>query len=221
MRRWCMNRKKRIIRTLWTLGVVILIVLLGGYLIFQTQAFNRFVAQEIVQKTAEITGAQLRFDRMLIHWGQLKVDFYNLALSAPANSRPPLLSCDHLGVRLRILSLWKRKIDLQEILFDKPVLSILVDANGRNNLPNSPTPSPGTPQDKIFDLAVRSFELNSGQIIYHDRQIPLSAELRDLRTKLRFEVTTQSYEGMLAYDRGRIAAKNLTPFEHRGKINLV
>ena len=217
-----MNWKKHILRTLFALAILVLVLVTGAYIVIHTEAFNRFLAGKIAQKTEESTGARLSIGKMLIHWGRLQVDFYDLILRAPAKNEASLLSCDHLGVRLKILSLWKRRIDLREIILDRPVLRIQIDSNGRTNLPHAAAPSsPGTTTNQLFDLAVRHFELNSGQIDYNDQQVPVAAELSDLRAQIQFDTVTQSYEGSLAYDRGRIAAKTLTPFEHRGEMSFI
>ena len=217
-----MNWKKHILRALLALGILILVLATGVSIVVHTEAFNRFVARKIAQKTEESTGAQLSVGKMLIHWGRLQVDFYNLTLRAPAKNEAPLLSCGHLGVRLKILSPWKRRIDLQAIILDHPILRIQVDSNGRTNLPHSAAPSsPGTATNRLFDLAVRRFELNSGQIDYNDQQVPVAAELSDLRAKIQFDSVAQIYEGFLGYDRGRIAAKTLTPFEHAGEMSFI
>ena len=217
-----MNWKKHILRALFALGTLVLVMVTGAYMVIHTEAFNRFVARKIAQKTEESTGARLGVGKMLIHWGRLQVDFYDLILRAPAKNEASLLSCDHLGVRLKILSFWKRRIDLQEIILDHPVLRIQIDSNGRTNLPHAAAPSsPGATTNQLFDLAARRFAVNSGQIDYNDQQVPVAAELSDLRAQIQFDTARQSYEGSLAYDRGRIAAKTLTPFEHRGEMSFI
>ncbi len=217
-----MTSKKRIHHILLAAGALLLLLVVGAYMVIHTQAFNRFVAREIVKQAQESTGAQLTIGKLLIHWGQLKVDFYDVALRTSPNPAPPFLSCDHLGVGLKILSIWKRKIDLQDLFLDRPVLHVLVDSQGRTNLPHPSKPSSSqSPTDTIFDLAVSHFTLHSGEIDYNDQQVPLSAELRDLQAQMRFNIISQSYDGSISYDHGRIAAKSLTPFEHQAHVDFV
>jgi translocation and assembly module TamB len=219
-----MRWKNPIRWTLLVLGSLLLVALVGGYVLIHTEAFNRFVAREIVEKAQESAGAQVSIGRTLIDWGRLKIDFYNVALRTPGKTDRPFFSCDHLRVGLKILSFWKRKIDLADIVLDRPVLRVSLDSTGRTNLPHPATPTSPTsasPLDKLFDLAVGDFELNSGQIDYNDQQVPLSAELRDLRMKVQFNVAAQSYQGSLVYHHGRIAVRKLTPFEHEAHMGFV
>ncbi|HLV94911.1 MAG TPA: translocation/assembly module TamB domain-containing protein [Candidatus Acidoferrales bacterium] len=213
-----MTSKKRIRHALLALAAVIVIVVVAGYIMIHTHAFNRFVAGKIIEQTEEKTGAQLSIGKMVIHWGQLKVDFYDLALRTSPKTGPPFFACDRLRVGVKILSIWKRKIDLQELILDRPVLHALVDAQGRTNFPHSAKPSSASPVDAIFDLAIRHFDMNSGQIDYNDERVPVSADLHNLQATVQFNASAQNYDGSLSYDHGRIAAKALTPFEHDARM---
>jgi len=215
-----MTLKKRIRHVLLTLAAFIVTVVVAGYIIIHTHAFNRFVAGKIIEQTQEKTGAQLTIGKIVIHLAQLKVDFYNLAVHTTPKPSPPFFACDHLRVGLKILSIWKRKIDLQELILDRPVFHALVDPHGRCNFPHSTTPSSASPVNTIFDLAIRHFDVNSGQIAYNDEKVPVSADLHDLQATVQFNSSSQTYDGSLSYDRGRITARTLTPFEHDARLTF-
>jgi translocation and assembly module TamB len=216
-----MGWKKHVGRALLVLLGIIVLIAGGGYIVVHTQAFHRFVTRQIIDKTRESTGAQLSIGRMAIDWGRLEVDFYDLALHTAPSPAPPFFACQHLRVGVKILSIWKRKIDLQELIVDRPVLHALLDAQGRSNFPHSAKrSSSGSPVDSIFDLAVRHLEVNSGEIRYHDEEVPVAADLRDLEARVEFNTTAQAYDGSLSYDHGRIAAKTWRPFEHNARMSF-
>ena len=63
-------------------------------------------------------------------------------------------------VGLKIISLGRRKIDLNEIVIDHPSLYLAVDQNGRTNLPATPSAAPGSRPTNVFDLAIGHFVIN-------------------------------------------------------------
>jgi translocation and assembly module TamB len=216
-----MKWKTPIRRILLLLASLILILPIGGYIVIHTAAFHRFVIRKIIETTQESTGEQLTIGKLAIDWGQLKVDVYGLILRKPSMHAPPFLTCDHLGVGVKVLSWWRHKIALSELVLDRPVVRVLVTSQGQTNLPHSNAPLQESSSDKLFDLAVGHFELNSGELDYNDQEIPLSADLRDLRAQVHFNLAAQTYQGSLAYDRARIAAEKLTPFEHAAQLDFV
>jgi translocation and assembly module TamB len=188
----------------------------------QTPAFHRFILARVIQKVETLTGARIQIGAFAFRWRGLRVDFYNVVLrGAEQASERPLLAADHLAISMRILSPWKKQIDLSEIILDRPVLNLQINSRGRNNLPTVP---PRTGEVKktsdIFDLAIRHFVIRSGEIYYNDRQMPLSADLHNFHTESVFNNLTQQYKLSAAYDRGVLSYRNFKPIEHHVAVNL-
>jgi translocation and assembly module TamB len=188
----------------------------------QTDTFHRFILAKVRQKVETITGARVQMGAFAFRWRGLHIDFYNVVLrgTEPISERP-LFAADHIAVRMKILSAWKKQIDLSEIILDRPIASLQIDSRGRNNLPTAP---PGTGEVKersdIFDLAIQHFVIRSGEIYYNDRQMPLSADLHDFHTESVFNNLTQQYKLSAAYDQGVLSYKNFKPIEHNVAVNL-
>ena len=222
-----MNWKKGIRRTL--LGLVALIVLLavGGWIFLHTSYFNRLAIGKIEQYADKSTGEKLSIGRVNIQWSQLKVDMYNVVLQKPSMSPPPFFSCTHLSASIKILSLWHRKFAMSELVLNQPAVHVLTSAQGASNLPHSTNTS--APQgggkssstDQIFNLGIRHLVITSGEIDYNNQKYPLSADLRDLHAAAQFNVPEQAYRGSLAYDRGKVSARPLLPFEHNLQMDFV
>jgi translocation and assembly module TamB len=188
----------------------------------QTAAFHRFILARVIQKVETLTGARVQIGAFAFRWRGLRVDFYNVVLRGTEQvSERPLLAADHLAISMKILSAWKKQIDLSEIILDRPVTSVQLDSRGRNNLPTVP-PRTGEVKETsdIFDLAIQHFVIRSGEIYYNDRQMPLSADLHDFRTESVFNNLTQQYKLSAAYDRGVLSYRNFKPIEHNVAVNL-
>lgn len=207
----------------WTalvLALLVLVLLIGGDILIHTQGFNRFLIRKITQAAQQSTGEQVTIGKLVIHWGRPKADVYDLVFRKPSLNAVPFITCDHMAVGLKVLSFWGRQIALEELTLDHPALRIIFDRNGDTNLPHSNPPSTESSADKLFDLGIRHFALNSGEVDYNDETIPLAADLHDVRTQVQFNVAKQAYKGSLSYDRGRITARQLAPFDHRAQVEF-
>ena len=219
-----MNSKRLFRWAATSIAAAVLVLALAAIVVIHTSRFQHFVLAQIEQKAQASLGARLTIERMAINWRLFTIDFYGITLHGKEGaSEAPLLAADHLRVRLKILSVMRRKVDLEEIVFDQPVAHLRIDRDGNSNLPQSPSASgkPGASIDNLLDLAIRHVELNSGQIYYNDRQSPLTAELHDFHTQIRFVPVINEYRGELGYGDGRLTAKTFRPVSHRLQLNFV
>ncbi len=204
--------------------ILAVLVLLAGavYFYVQTPAFNRFALNKIVEETQAATGARMRIGRVDIHWRKLGVDFYNVILyGRQGETAPPLLRADHLGVGLKIVSFLKRDVDLAEIILDRPVLNLRVDAKGQTNIPQSNgSKNTANPVDTLFKMAIGHVLVTNGQIDYNDQQTPLIADLSYFRADIKFGFFSRNYTGSVAYSRGRIVAGSFNPIEHSAQLDF-
>ena len=217
-----MNWKKTVRTTLFV-AIGILVLLAGAAdVIVRTRAFNQFVLEKIIQEARATTGARIDIQRVEIHWRKLGVDFYGMVVYGSGGaSEPPLFRGDHLAVGLKIVSVLERKVDLAEVILDRPVLDIRVNSKGVTNLPKSPSASKNAdPVATAFDMAVGHVLVNSGQIDYNDQQIPISADVRDLRAEVNFGVFTRNYTGSIGYGQGRLVANGINPIDHSAQLKF-
>ncbi|MGH9689528.1 MAG: translocation/assembly module TamB domain-containing protein [Candidatus Acidiferrales bacterium] len=214
---------KRIVPFTISAALVIVLVLAGAaYVVVHTKAFNHFVLQKIVQEAQTRTGARVEIRSLMIHWDTLSLDLYGLtAYGKGGISEPALFRADHLRIGLKIVSLLERKINLEEIVLDRPVVDFRVNAKGETNLPisSSVSNSPAS-VDALFDMAIRHMAIHSGLIDYNNRAIPLSAELQNFTAQVSFSTLTGECKGSLGYDHGQIFAKELDPIEHSAHLQF-
>jgi translocation and assembly module TamB len=214
---------KKTIRVTFLILIALAVALAGAaYIVVHTSAFNRYVLAKIVEQAQSATGGRVAIHRMEIHWNKLGVDFYDLAVyGIQGTSEPPVLRASHLEVGLKIVSILRRKVDLSEIILDEPIVDLRVNAKGQTNLP-TPPPShkPSNPVDTAFNMAIGHVLVSSGRIDYNDRQVPVSADLRDFRADVSFGTLSGEYKGTLGYGRGRIVAKDFNPVEHAAQLKF-
>ena len=215
--------KKYFQRAVLAFVAFLVVLFVAGSIVIHTAAFNRFLEGKIIELADQKTSGRLSIGQMTIHWTRLEVDFSNLVLRTFPSADPPFFACGRLRVSAKIVSIWQHKVALRDLVLDRPVFHIVMNSEGRSNLPHSQTPTSATTAstvNAVFNLAIRHLDLNSGEFDYNEEKVPVSVDLRDLLAKVQFDTAAQTYGGSLSYDRGRIDAKDWTPFEHSAQMTF-
>jgi len=204
----------------WILGFLAagLVVLLSGtaavLVITHTRYFHRYVLKKIIEKTEEATGGKVEIGDFSLRWSGY-ADAYRFVLhGTESDPTQPLAAAQHIRIGLKLSSLLQRKVDLREIIIDQPVVHFSVDKSGTTNIPQPRFPTKGNQPVDIFDLAVKHFVANGGEVYCNDRQLPLDAELHDLQSQVQFSTLKTEYDGSLSYRRGHILFGNFNPIQH-------
>ena len=196
------------------IGVLLIVVLVGGYVYLKTDSFKSFAARQIAKQADEATGGKTTVGGLDLSLSSLTVNLYDVTLRGKESpAQPPLLHADRLMVQAKIISLIHLNFGLRELLIDHPVVHVQVSQEGKNNLP-TPPPSKSNTHTSVFDLAIGHAQLTNGEVDYNDRKTPMNADLYDLGTDIRFTPGVKKYEGMLSYNRGQLRYANYSPLPH-------
>lgn len=201
--------------------LVALVLVVAAALAMQTRAFHRFVLAKITSAASTATGGRVDIGSYRFLWSGLELEFNDIVLhGAEPPSSAPLLHVDHVLVGLRILSLWRRQMELQEVIVDQPAIHLTVDKNGNTNLPH---PSPAGARGgstNVFDLAIGHAVVTQGDLDWNDRHIPLDAELRGFHADINFHPATTEYDGSLGYVDGRIRLGSFNPVQQSVELRF-
>ena len=186
----------------------------AGYLVLRSPRFHGYLLAQIEKQASEATGAQVRIQNFALHPSRLGADAYGITVrgNQPPSARP-LVQADQLRIRLKIVSLLRKKIDLSEIILRHPVVNLLVSKDGSTNLPTPPKPN-GDTSTNLFDLGIQHVLLEHGEVYYNDIKTPLDAELHDLQLEIKSELIGKGYDGNLSYRDGRVLYGDMKPLPH-------
>jgi translocation and assembly module TamB len=200
----------------WTVAallVIVLILTVGIAVLLRNNVAHQKILQFAERQATESLGARVQVQNFAIHPSNLSLDIYGITLHGPSPySDPPLLQVEHIQLGVRIVSILHRKWYLNDIRVDHPVARVLVDKEGKDNLPK--TKSTGGKSTSVFDLAVRHVILNRGEIYYNNRKSVLNADLQDLSFQSSFDTGERRYSGNMAYRNGQIQFSNFNPMVH-------
>ncbi len=198
-------RWRRIIGwTLAILGMLIVVAVIGGFLFLRTASFQKLAIRTIVKDVNEATGSRMDVRDFDFKLSTLTARLYDITVhGTEAAGQPPLLHVDELTVGLKIQSIVRRKVSLNELSIEHPVAYVRINREGKSNLPQPPQKQSSSSVN-VFDLRAGHVLLNSGQINYNNASVPLDADLYDLQTEIHFEPLETKYRGTISYDSGRI-----------------
>jgi translocation and assembly module TamB len=196
------------------IGALVLIVVVAAIVLLKSPAFQQYLVAKIEQKADASLGARVEIQNLDFQLKNLTAVIYGLTVhgNEPADAKP-LLQVEKITAGVKIISVLGGKVNLSELLIEKPAVNLTVNKAGETNLPHPP-PSQGGSSINIFNLAVGHVLLTNGQVVLRDRKIPVDANLNDLRTEIRFSRPEQKYSGTLSYRDGQIQYENLRPLGH-------
>jgi translocation and assembly module TamB len=200
--------------SLMGLAVLLLAVATGGYLFVKSRSFQEYALRQIVKDMNEATGGRAEIRALDFQLSTLTAHLYNITLHGKERpNQPPLLQVDKLTVGLTIQSWLRRKVTLRELLVEHPVAHVMIDREGKSNVPPAP-PSQSKSHTSVFDLAIGHVQLAHGEIDYNDKKTTLDADLRNLNTEIRFDPLAASYRGTISYENGHLRYAGYSPLPH-------
>ena len=199
----------------WIAAVLVTsIAVLGmaGYLLLRSPRFHGYLLAQIEKQASEATGAEVQVQNFVLHFSRLTADAYGITVRGrdPLSVRP-LVQADQLTIRLKIASLLRKKVDLNEIVLRHPVVNLQVRKDGTTNLPTIPKSNSST---NLFDLGIQHLLVEHGEIYYNDVKTPFDAELHDLEVEIKAQLIGQGYDGNLSYRNGRVLYGDRKPLPH-------
>src|SRR5258708_39614169 len=130
----------------WTLVLIVCASVLLGIAIFllSTDFAHRYVLALIAQRIQDAVGVRVEITNLSFHRTNLGADFFGIKVNgAESDQQPTLFSADRMAVGLGLHLIQSKKIDLQEVIIDRPVMHLSVDSDGKSNMPPSRSSASG------------------------------------------------------------------------------
>jgi translocation and assembly module TamB len=194
----------------WVLGafglLVVLLAITAGVLIHSPK-FHAFMLRTAQQKATAGLGVPVQLRDFALHVSFVNpvLDLYGVTVHGRGpNQDPPLLQADELHMEVTIASLLRRSWYVNEIRIQRPVVHVFVDAQGQTNLPAGKSSSQPSNPNTLFDLGIRHFVLERGEVYYNDAKSELTADMREVVFRSGFDPGNKRYSGELSYRDGHL-----------------
>lgn len=186
-------------------GTVIAVLLAGAlclaaFAVLESRWFHRYVHDRLIALIEANTGAKAEFGDYHIFWRQLRVRVQPFVLHGKEDpSREPFVRVETAELGLKILSLWKRDIDLRDFRAVRPELHIYVDKEGKTNVPSPGKPPSGkSPVEAFLRLAIDTVELRDGIAEFDSSRVPLSLYAQGVVVNMAYDHAGPRYLGEVA-----------------------
>ncbi|MGH9466364.1 MAG: translocation/assembly module TamB domain-containing protein [Terriglobales bacterium] len=199
-------------------AIVVGLVILAAWLVLRSGPFQGYVIRTAQQSASEALGQPVHIAgiRLHVHSFSPSVDLYGITIAGrPIPDLPtpqPLLVIPHAHVTVHVTSLLHRKVQIQNVQVDHPVVHIYMDAHGRTNLPAGPAHPQPSPD--IFKLGIRHVAIHDASVFSAAKRQThqsLSADLSGVEFTVAYNQNRQSYDGQLSYSSGIVQVAPLAP----------
>jgi translocation and assembly module TamB len=191
----------------WGFGgaLALAILLVGGITwVTATAYFQRRVGREIVSVLEDATGGRVEVRGVQFSLWRLKIDVDGLVIHGTEGpGEAPYLTAEKVEVRVGISSFFshatgaglRSHVGLKLLLVERPQLHLMVDKDGKTNVPTPKHPkvSKEPMADTLLDLRAKEVALVDGVALVNDRAIPFDVAARDLDAEVRYLRATDRY----------------------------
>jgi translocation and assembly module TamB len=184
----------------WLLGglaAAVIVILIAAALLVRSQWFGGHLRERIVREAENATGGRVELGGFSFNWRALRAEARSLVIhGAEGPDEPPFFRARSVAVGLRIVSVFRRDVDLDVLELEAPEVYIAVYPDGRTNVPKPRPPRRGpNPVEQFLKLAVREFRIRDGQVQLNERRIPLDLRAGRLRMDWFYHAAGPRYEG--------------------------
>src|SRR6185437_2351672 len=196
-------------------AAVVAVAVLAAWLLLRSASFHRYLLHVAQQQASASLGNQVRIGAFALHAHGFtpRLDAYNLTIAgAPPFQDRPLLAIPHLHVVITIASLLHRQWFLSDLELDRPQIHVIMDADGRSNLPKGN--GKGRGGTSLWALGIRHAVVRGGMVQVQDQTAPLDADLQAVHLEARFNPALQQYTGEFGYQSGLLRLDAYNPIPH-------
>jgi len=203
------------------IGIVALagLLLVSSILIVRGPWFSNFVREKIIAVVEESTGGRVEIGSFTFDWTHLTVRIRDFILHGrePREARP-LVRVPLLELRLKLLTGFRKAVDLRYLGIHQPQVNLIVFPDGTTNVPQPRGHKP--PSDKsgletVVNLAVQRFEIENGLLEYAQQKSSFSARGENLRVLLNYNTLNPGYRGNLSIDPVLVTSPDRPPLRVR------
>ncbi|HXA85406.1 MAG TPA: translocation/assembly module TamB domain-containing protein [Candidatus Dormibacteraeota bacterium] len=209
--------KKRKLRRLFILAGLALALLLVGLLFYlNSGSFRETVRQRVIAELRQMTGGKVEVESFTWNLSRLHFEARNVTIHGREAAREvPYAHADRIGVDVKIVSFFTRKISLESAAIDHFVLHLMVYPDGTTNQPppEPSVPSNEAPTQNLFDLAVKQIAVRQGTLMLNHKRIPFDLDGKDISAGMNYVPSQKAYDGHLDLTPLRIRYRNAPPMQ--------
>src|SRR6476469_3350029 len=194
-----------------------LAVIVSGFWIYlNSDSFRETVRQRVIAELRLMTGGKVEVESFTWNLSTLHFEARNVTIHGrEAAGEVPYAHADRIGVDVKVVSFFTRKISLENVAIDRFVFHLMVYPDGTTN---QPAPQPGgqgdeAPAQNLFDLAVKQIAVRQGTLMLDQERIPFDLDGKDFSAAMNYVPNQKAYDGHLDFTPLTIAYRNEPPMQ--------
>src|SRR4051812_13587205 len=205
------------------IGFTLLAIFIVAGLFLTSAGFPDRVRGKLVAELERVTGARVEMKHFRWNLSRLEVEATDVTLHGLEGPEEiPYAHVDRLYARAKILSFFGREIGLRDIVFERPVIHIIVFPDGSTNqpVPKTKTESGMSPVERLFELAIDHAEITEGMLLFNDKRIPFDFSGNKVSATLSYAPIEQRYDGAIHIGQMDATYTNFLPLRSNADVEF-
>jgi len=218
------TKKRKLLRLLILAGLALALLLLGLLFYLNSGSFRETVRQRVISELRQMTGGKVEVESFTWNLSTLHFEARNVTIHGrEAAGEVPYAHADRIGVDVKIVSFFTRKVSLESVAIDHFVLHLMVYPDGTTNQPppQPSAPSNEAPTQNLFDLAVKQIALRQGTLMLDQERIPFDLDGKDISAGMNYVPSQKAYDGHLDFTPLTIAYRNAPPMQAEMHVSFL
>ena len=217
-------RPRRWWRYLLIAGAGALAVALFAFWYTTTDTFQAYVRHRLVAEIERITGGRAEVGSFHVIPFHLQVEVRDITVhGTEALGELPLAHADHLIARVKVISLLRTEFGFHSLTLDRPVVHVMIAADGTTNVPGSRArlqPSNQSVVEPLFALSIDHLSIQDGELLLADKKIPLDFTVDGAALRMDYSYLRGRYEGSLEIGKADTALYGFRPFSSMVSVDF-
>ena len=208
--------RARWLRRLATLVLLCSVGVVCIFLIFEMGLAERWARNSLIHQLETRTGTRVELGGFHMHALRMRLEIDNLTLHGlETSSEAPLFHADRVQIGITVLSFLHREFRIDELVVERPEVSVRLEKDGHSNVPTPKTPASAGPwQESLLNLRIGRVELRNGGADINDRRVPLELRGQNLTFLLQYVMPADgngAYAGNLSWNQVELDLKRDVP----------
>lgn len=205
------GRKRKLRRLLIIGGLGFIVVLVAGFFYLNSDSFRETVRQRVILELRQMTGGKVEVESFTWDLSTLHFEARNVTIHGrEAAGEVPYAHADRIGVDVKVVSFFTRKVSLEKVAIDGFILHLMIYPDGTTN---QPSPQPARPVEEeptqnLFDLAAKQIIVHQGTLMLDQEKIPFDLDGKDISAGMNYVASQKAYDGHLDFTPLTIAYRN-------------
>ncbi len=203
-------------------GLVVLLVAVWTAWYLTSDRFREFVRQRVVTRIEEVSGGKVELKAF--RWDLSQMEFEADGLDIHGREKPgepAFAHFDRIYARIKVISLFRKEIDLRYLSITQPSIHLIVYPDGTTNQPVPKVRAKrDNPLQPLFEAAVGKLEVQRGELLVNEQRLPLDFDANDVSVRMDYDPAAKSFDGNLHLGRAEAKLKDWRPLPLHGDISF-